>query len=148
MFAKLAIAALAATTALAGPTRMNARQDAAAANFAGDATYYAVGLGACGDTNTDSEFVVAINNPQYESNGGTPNGGGPCGKFVQITDTQTGVKQIAKVVDRCPGCKEGDLDMSPSLFAALHNGNMDAGRFPISWEFIDAAAAATATATA
>jgi expansin (peptidoglycan-binding protein) len=94
----------------------------------GTATYYAVGLGACGWTNGDSEHVVALNSPQYGN-------GANCGKAVKITNTKTGTVQSAKIVDLCPGCASGDLDMSPTLFGALNNGDMDAGVFPISWDF-------------
>jgi len=50
-------------------------------------------------------------------------------------NTKTGNVQNAKIVDLCPGCSSGDLDMSPTLFGALNNGDMDAGVFPISWDF-------------
>lgn len=94
----------------------------------GQATYYAAGLGACGWTNSGSDFIVAMNAPEW-------NGGSNCGKTVTITNTQNGNTQQAQIVDLCPGCSWGSLDMSTSLFSALNNGNMDAGVFPISWSF-------------
>jgi hypothetical protein len=33
--------------------------------FTGDATFYHVGLGACGWTNNNDELVAALNAPQY-----------------------------------------------------------------------------------
>jgi expansin (peptidoglycan-binding protein) len=75
-----------------------------------------------------------------------------CGQSMSITNTETGKTVEAYVADECPTCDYGSLDMSPSLFSALNNGNMDAGLvrlfipyhqlltpynsvFPISWHF-------------
>lgn len=60
-----------------------------------------------------------------------------CGKQVAILNQQKGIWQYATVVDSCPGCVAGSLDMSPSLFAALNEGNMDQGVFPIGWHFLN-----------
>lgn len=94
----------------------------------GQATYYAAGLGACGWTNSGSDFIVAMNAPEWS-------GGAHCGQTVTITNNGNGNSQTATVADLCPGCSYGSLDMSTGLFAALNNGNMDAGVFPISWSF-------------
>ena len=96
----------------------------------GQATYFAVGLGACGWTNSDSDFIVALNSPQY-----TAQNGANCGQWLTITNEQNGNTAQAYVADECPGCADGSLDMSPSLFSQLANGNMDEGVFPISWHF-------------
>jgi expansin (peptidoglycan-binding protein) len=115
---------VAAVLALAGV----AQAAPAKRSSSGTATYYAVGLGACGWTNSDSEMVVAMNAPQYSD-------GAHCGKNVKITNTKTGTVSSAKVVDLCPGCASGSLDMSPTLFGQLNNGDLDAGVFPITWDF-------------
>lgn len=94
----------------------------------GQATYYAAGLGACGWTNSGSDFIVAMNAPEWA-------GGNHCGQTVTITNNKNGNTQSAQVADLCPGCSYGSLDMSTGLFAALNNGNMDDGVFPISWSF-------------
>lgn len=94
----------------------------------GQATYYAAGLGACGWTNSGSDFIVAMNAPEWD-------GGSHCGQMVTITNQQNGNTQTAQVADLCPGCSYGSLDMSTGLFSALSNGNMDEGVFPISWTF-------------
>lgn len=129
MFAKLstvaALVALASSSLVSAAPAMDKR-----VMHSGQATYYAVGLGACGWTNSDSEFVVALNQPQYERNNG-----GNCGQTLRICNEGNGNCQTATVVDECPGCADGSLDMSPALFSALNNGNMDAGVFPISWHF-------------
>ncbi|KAL1408056.1 hypothetical protein Q8F55_004853 [Vanrija albida] len=94
----------------------------------GRGTYYAVGLGACGNVNSDSEAVVALNAPEYA-------GGSHCGKSVTIKDETTGNTATATIVDLCPGCPSGGLDLSPSLFSTLSNGNMGKGVLSLSWNF-------------
>ncbi|SNX82602.1 uncharacterized protein MEPE_01308 [Melanopsichium pennsylvanicum] len=119
--------ALAAAGAAAAPI---------AKRSSGQATYYAAGLGACGWTNSGSDFIVAMNAPEW-------NGGSHCGQTVTITNTQNGNTQKAQVADLCPGCSYGSLDMSTGLFSALNDGDMDAGVFPISWSFGSGAAASS-----
>ncbi|KAM3073595.1 hypothetical protein ACMFMF_006798 [Clarireedia jacksonii] len=70
---------------------------------AGDLTYYDVGLGACGWTNTDSQMVVSYG-----------------GKSV-----------VVEVVDKCMGCNTYDLDLSPAAFSAL--APESAGRIKGTW---------------
>lgn len=117
-----------ASMVAAAPTA--APLEARAATFTGQATYYAVGLGACGNTNSDSEMVVALNGAQYQANNGAE-----CGKSLSITNPANGKSASATVVDMCPGCASGSLDMSPTLFQQLASGGLDEGVFPISWEF-------------
>jgi len=45
----------------------------------GHATFYYVGLGSCGVQNGNSEYVAALNNPQYTSNADV------CGKCIRVT---------------------------------------------------------------
>jgi expansin (peptidoglycan-binding protein) len=92
--------------------------------FGGRATFYATGLGACGDVNVDSDYIVALNSAQYGS--GYP--GPECGKQIQIS--ANGKTATATIKDECPTCNYGDLDMSPSLFN--HFSTPDAGVFQVS----------------
>lgn len=92
------------------------------------ATYYDVGLGACGNYNSDSEWVVAMNHVEWD-------GGSPCGRMVQIT-ASTGKTATAKVVDLCPGCGVGSLDLSRPVFEAISNNGLTPGVIPISWQYI------------
>jgi hypothetical protein len=119
MFTSIALTALLAAIAtkqsLAAP--LNAR-----GQFSGQATYYAVGLGACGHPNSDDEHVVAMNAPQFS---------GSCGKRITICTSEKCASAI--VVDECPGCDRGDLDMSPSLFKIFND--LDVGVFQMSWSF-------------
>ncbi|THG94730.1 hypothetical protein EW026_g6794 [Hermanssonia centrifuga] len=73
-------------------------------------TWYEVGQGACGGTNTDSEYVVALNSDQYD-------GGAYCWELINIS--YNGQSTQAAIVDECPGCPYGGLDLSPSLFSFL-----------------------------
>ncbi|KAF8201801.1 RlpA-like double-psi beta-barrel-protein domain-containing protein-containing protein [Pholiota molesta] len=70
-------------------------------------TFYAAGLGACGKTNSGSDFIVALNSAQY-------NGGSHC--FETITISVNGKTHSAEIVDECPGCPFGGLDFSEGLF--------------------------------
>jgi len=70
-------------------------------------TLYQTGLGACGNTNSNTDFIVALNTQQYGS-------GGHC--FDMITISYGGKTSQAQIVDMCPGCPYGGLDFSPSLF--------------------------------
>lgn len=96
--------------------------------------FSSIKIGACGWTNSASDFIVAMNAPEWA-------GGAHCGQQVTITNNQNGNSQVATVADLCPGCSYGSLDMSHGLFGALSNNNFDEGVFPISWSFGSGAAA-------
>ncbi|KAF8445961.1 RlpA-like double-psi beta-barrel-protein domain-containing protein-containing protein [Boletus edulis BED1] len=70
-------------------------------------TYFDVGQGACGATNTASDFIVALNSAEYGS-------GAHC--FEMITITINGKTAQAQITDECPGCSVGGLDFSQGLF--------------------------------
>ncbi|KAG6866385.1 hypothetical protein C0991_004668 [Blastosporella zonata] len=106
---------------LAAPASIEKRE------YTGRATYFEVGLGSCGQTNVDSDYIVALNPTTYA-------GGAHCGKKIQITDKATGVHAVATVRDTCPGCGVDDLDMSPSLFS--HFENLSKGVFEVEWNFL------------
>lgn len=59
--------------------------------------------------------------------------------FKQLRINANGKSAVATVMDQCPGCAYGDLDMSPDLFS--HFADHSVGRFPISWEWMDSSAA-------
>ncbi|KAG8681567.1 hypothetical protein FRC11_000960 [Ceratobasidium sp. 423] len=94
-------------------------------SYSGSATYFAPGLGACGGTNGPAEHIVALNVAQWD-------GGAHCWHHVMI---QAYGKQVeAAIVDQCPGCSWGDLDMAPGLFTEF--APLDVGRFGITWWYI------------
>jgi len=97
----------------------------------GQATYYDAGLGSCGMTHTNSDWIVAMNLPQMNPS--------LCGQSIVITaNGKTGTAMIA---DTCMGCQSGDLDMSRGLFTYF--ADEGAGRISISWDFAGSAAPTT-----
>ena len=100
--------------------------------YSGDGTYYDVGLGSCGQTDSNSQFVAALNAPQMK-NGDNPNNNPQCGKKIKVTNPANGKSVTVKIVDTCPPCASGDVDLSPSAFAAI--ADMDLGRIPIKWDW-------------
>ncbi|RHZ82889.1 hypothetical protein Glove_103g76 [Diversispora epigaea] len=102
--------------------------------FYGDITFYNLGLGACGTVNSDSELACAIPGSQFDqfTPNGNPNMNAKCGTFVKVTRGNKSV--VVKVVDRCAGCKFGDIDLSPAAFNQL--ADPAEGRVQGCWEFI------------
>lgn len=94
-------------------------------SYSGDATYYDVGLGSCGDTNSDSELVAALS----EDLMGSGSDSEYCGKSIKIKGESGSV--TVKVVDTCPSCGAGDIDLSSTAFKKL--GELSKGVLPISW---------------
>ena len=91
-------------------------------------TYYPVGLGTCGFDNSPSDFVVALSQANFGS--GTIDN--PlCGKFITISYGGRTVQ--AKIVDKCPGCQAGSIDVSQSVFEAL--ASLGDGRVSVTWWF-------------
>jgi expansin (peptidoglycan-binding protein) len=98
--------------------------DAIRPDETGDGTYYdATGAGNCGfDPSPNDLLVAAMNHPDY----GTASW---CGACLEVTGPSGVVK--VRVVDQCPECKHGDLDLSPQAFQQL--SPLSAGRISITW---------------
>ncbi|CAG8539065.1 11051_t:CDS:1 [Cetraspora pellucida] len=99
--------------------------------FKGEATFYNTGLGACGITSNDNQLVAALPASDYDSlmTDGNPNHSGACGKMATVV---CGGKTVTvKIVDRCPNCKSGDIDLSPAAFDCL--ANQAVGRIQVSY---------------
>jgi expansin (peptidoglycan-binding protein) len=90
----------------------------------GDGTYYnADGTGACSfDASPNDLLVAAMNAPDYAT-------AAWCGACLEVTGGSGTV--TVRVVDECPGCQHGDLDLSPQAFQML--GPLSAGRVSITW---------------
>ncbi|KAI5926191.1 riboflavine-aldehyde-forming enzyme [Camillea tinctor] len=93
-----------------------------AAAYAGDMTYYYPGLGSCGNTNGNGDPVVALSPLEHA---------GSCGRMINIH--YAGHTTSAIVVDTCPGCASGSIDVSPTVFNQL--SDPAAGRVQVTWEF-------------
>ncbi len=96
----------------------------------GQATYYnATGSGAClFDASPDDLMVAALNAPDYDN-------AAWCGAYVHVNGP-TGEVTV-RIVDLCPECKSGDLDLSKEAFAQI--ANLSAGRVSISWQVVSPA---------
>ncbi|RDA88473.1 hypothetical protein CP532_6610 [Ophiocordyceps camponoti-leonardi (nom. inval.)] len=98
----------------------------AAQSATGQVTWYEPGLGACGETNTKQDQVVAVSSAHFD-------GLKPCNRKIRVS--HKGHALDVRVVDRCPGCGDDDLDLSPSAFEQVI-GQLNVGRATASWEWI------------
>jgi expansin (peptidoglycan-binding protein) len=98
---------------------------AAPAAESGDGTYYdAEGTGNCSfDASPNDLLVAAMNAPDY----GTAQW---CGACLAVSGPM-GNSITIRVVDQCPGCSHGDLDLSETAFGML--SPLSAGRIAITW---------------
>jgi len=90
----------------------------------GEGTYYdANGAGSCSfDPSPDDLMVAALNGPDYAH-------AAWCGACLAVSGP--GGEVVVRVVDECPGCKHGDLDLSRDAFARI--APLSAGRVRIAW---------------
>jgi len=109
--------------------------------FEGDATYYGIGLGACGWTNTEPDLIAAVSHALFDSFAtaaakDNPNLNPICGKMAHATIGGLGSVTV-KIVDRCGGCeREGSLDFSMAAFNDLTNGGEAHGRYTnLTWHW-------------
>jgi expansin (peptidoglycan-binding protein) len=93
----------------------------------GEGTYYAAtGAGNCSFAATpDNLMVAAMNHTDYAN-------AQMCGAFVQVEGPRGEV--VVRIVDRCPECAPGDIDLSREAFALIADP-VD-GRVPISWRIV------------
>ena len=97
----------------------------------GEGTYYdATGAGACSfDAQPGGELLVAaMNAPQFA-------GSGVCGMCARVVGPAGEV--TVRIVDLCPECASGDLDLSPDAFARI--AELERGRVPITWREVPCA---------
>ncbi len=90
----------------------------------GEATYYAAdGTGNCSfDASPGDLMVAALNAADYDH-------AAWCGACLAVSGP--GGDIVVRVVDQCPGCKHGDLDLSEQAFAML--APLSTGRIRIAW---------------
>ncbi|RGP63615.1 hypothetical protein FLONG3_9828 [Fusarium longipes] len=117
MFSKLILLVLSATTALAAPLQPRTL---------GEITFYHPGKGACEEDHGDADLVAAIGRGLYDS-------GDYCGKNIKLKGEAGEV--IVTVVDRCEGCADNDLDVSPSAFEKAM-GSQSKGRVQGEWNWV------------
>ena len=90
--------------------------------YQGDMTYYTpaadASYSACNIAAQPSDHIVAIS--QYRWAPGNPNNNPMCGSTIGIYNPANGqTLSDVKIVDKCMGCAEGDIDVSISVFDAL-----------------------------
>jgi expansin len=101
----------------------------------GDATYYAAdGSGNCSFAPSGESplFVAALSDADYD-------GARACGSCVRVEGPEGSVD--VRIVDRCPGCSAGDIDLSPEAFERI--APLTAGRVAVSWHAIPCEAPGT-----
>jgi expansin (peptidoglycan-binding protein) len=99
-------------------------------SHAGEATFYdfADGSGNCSFPATPGDLMVAaMNHTDYAASAA-------CGACVTITGPDA-TSVTVRIVDQCPECPEGDLDLSPEAFALI--ADLQLGRVPISWVYTE-----------
>jgi expansin (peptidoglycan-binding protein) len=99
--------------------------------YTGEGTFYELGdgIGNCGFTAVDEPMYAAVNMTDYED-------AHSCGAFVAVTGPAGNTVQV-RIIDRCPECRPGDIDLNPAAFAQL--ADPQRGRIPISWSLVSPA---------
>jgi expansin len=114
--------AVAANTATSAGAALGATQR-------GEGTYYAAtGAGACSYDASADLMVAAMNHTDYA-------GSAACGAYVSVTGPRGTV--TVRIVDECPECAPGDVDLSAQAFARI--AEPVAGRVPINWQVVTGA---------
>jgi expansin len=95
----------------------------------GYATYYAAtGAGACSfDASPSNLMVAALSNADYH-------GSLSCGSFIRVSGPTGDIS--VRIVDKCPDCEPGRVDLSQEAFAMIADPFL--GTVPIAWQFIEA----------
>ncbi|KAJ3783355.1 RlpA-like double-psi beta-barrel-protein domain-containing protein-containing protein [Lentinula aff. detonsa] len=108
----------------------------------GDGTYYDAGLGACGITNSDTDYIAAIGEDFFDQyaihmgvTSGNPNENPICNK--KVIATYQGKSVTVAITDRCGGCTNPySLDFTPTAFSQL--ADQSVGRITgMTWVWAD-----------
>ncbi|GMF31341.1 unnamed protein product [Phytophthora fragariaefolia] len=113
--------------------------------FEGDGTSYTLGQVSSGNCNfmsaipSASNNYVALNQAQWDSLGN-------CGRCIEVSciDKQCTVQNktaVVQVLDRCPECAHGALDLSPTVYKEITG--LDPNRLTVRWRFVDCPDAGT-----
>jgi expansin len=102
---------------------------AAGAQTSGEATHYELASGGMGNCSYPSppagQLYVALSPSEY-------GGSAACGSYLQVTGPDGSV--TAEVVDQCPECQAGHIDLSEQAFAKI--APLSAGLVPVSYRTI------------
>jgi expansin (peptidoglycan-binding protein) len=72
----------------------------------------------------DQLLIAALNGVEYQK--------ADCRLCVSVTGPMGTV--VVRIVDLCPGCGAGDLDLSMTAFSRI--APLSAGRVPITWHYV------------
>lgn len=98
----------------------------AAMDHSGDGTYYdADGSGNCSFDPSADLMVAAMNHTDYAASAA-------CGACAHIVGPSGEV--TVRIVDQCPECKPGDIDLSPEAFSKF--ADLKLGRVKIAWSYV------------
>jgi expansin len=118
-----ASAAVAATAALTGAA---GGRTAAGAQTSGEATHYELASGGMGNCSYPSppagQLYVALSPSEYGSSAA-------CGSYLQVSGPDGSV--TVEVVDQCPECQAGHIDLSEQVFAKI--APLSAGLVPVTY---------------
>jgi expansin (peptidoglycan-binding protein) len=99
---------------------------AAPVDHTGDGTFYdADGSGSCSFDPTGDLMVGAMNHVDYA-------GAAACGACVHIVGPSG--ELTVRIVDQCPECEQGDVDLSAQAFSQLADPML--GRVTIHWSYV------------
>jgi expansin (peptidoglycan-binding protein) len=107
--------------------------------FTGDGTAYTLSMPSSGNCNfmsalsTASTNYAALNQDQWDSLANC----GRCAEVSCIDDSCTvqNKTEVVQILDRCPECSSGDLDLSPTVFESITGSSPS--RLTIQWRFVD-----------
>lgn len=92
----------------------------------GEGTYYAAdGSGNCSFDAGPDPLIAAMNHTDYAV-------AAACGACVEVTGPDATI--TVRIVDRCPECPAGDIDLSEAAFTMI--ARKELGRVPISWHYV------------
>ncbi|EGX44715.1 hypothetical protein TWF173_009976 [Orbilia oligospora] len=105
-------------------------------SYSGKATFYDAGLGSCGETHSNSDFICALSKATMALTGGpNPNLNPMCGTKIRVMSPSNPTGVIVTIVDTCPGCAGAyDLDLTPAVFDQL--GDQLDGVISITWDYV------------
>jgi expansin (peptidoglycan-binding protein) len=110
------------------PVRTPVDCGAPAVVHTGDATYYSFADGSgncCFPATPDDLMIGAMNHTDYDASYA-------CGACVRVSGPDSVID--IRIVDQCPECRPGDIDLSPLAFSLI--ADMVRGRVPITWQLI------------
>jgi expansin len=97
--------------------------------FIGKATFYEGSImGNCSEEYPSNQLYAAMNQTQYDNSNA-------CGACAEVSRQGTTKKVVVKILDRCPECPNGNIDLSKTAFLKI--GTVAEGIIPISWKYIE-----------